>query len=266
MKKFYSLVVMLMLCVAVNAQENKNYHRVYFGYTPTIWTGGRISEFGNNSRSESDFYDAGTTTTHGFHFGYFFGLNLVKKIPLYLEMGASFQYNNKMRKESFTEKEPVMMPGSFYPTLVDVKYEDKANIDIFQMMLPVQVTYRFKIGDKGFKIAPYLGLTPKFNLLVQGRIKETADGKKVGSETFNFYKDDEELGDGYKPNVFQLAGQVGCNFYFKNFTAGFGVMTDFTPAWSSFTEFNEKNWKDFKGYSYSASYSTTFNLTVGYQF
>lgn len=234
---------MVMLCVAANAQ-NKNYHRVYFGYTPAVWTGGRISEFGRETR----YWDGGTATTHGFHFGYFYGANLTKKLPLYLEFGGGFQYNNKKDKTVDFDD--------------DVKYTLRSNLDIFQMVLPVQVTYRFKIGNKGFKIAPYVGLTPKFNLVAKDREKISGGGESA-SKTYNLY-DYEDT----KPNVFQLAGQVGCTFYYKKLTAAFGIMTDFSPAWSSYSEI--KDIKDYKKIEnikvYSASYSTTFSLTVGYQF
>ena len=117
---------------------------------------------------------------HGVGMGWKKGINVTgKRLPLYLETGiaANFAFGNG----------------------------DK----LFNFVIPVDVSYRFKIGNTKLYIAPYWGLNFKINYYWDDGRKSWFDYNSV---------------DG---NRFQLGTELGCNFDIWNFHFGVGWSYDF---------------------------------------
>lgn len=93
--------------------------------------------FGYNGYLVDNFPDM-----HGFRVGYARGINLKSTLPLYIEVGGQLVYGyNSYRAEKY---------------------------DYIRLAIPVNVTYRFSVGDN-WKIAPYAGLALGINCLAQER-------------------------------------------------------------------------------------------------
>ncbi|MBR1889959.1 MAG: outer membrane beta-barrel protein [Alloprevotella sp.] len=130
-------------------------------------------------------------TAHGGAIGFTYGINLTKgNSPLYLEVGLTDNLN-------FSKEDEVLMA----------------------LNVPINITYRFKIGDSNVRIAPYVGIRPKVNVLLLD-----SDGDSY------FNKDYYPEG----PNRFQFGGQAGVNFDFNRFYLGIGYNFDFNPIWKTY--------------------------------
>ena len=118
---------------------------------------------------------------HGVGIGWKKGINVTgKRLPLYLETGIAANF-------AFGEG-------------------DK----LFNFVIPVDVSYRFKIGNTKLYIAPYWGLNFKINYYWD------KDGKKSWYDY-----------NGVDGNRFQLGTELGCNFDIWNFHFGVGWSYDF---------------------------------------
>ena len=126
--------------------------------------------FGYNGYLVDNFPDM-----HGFRVGYARGINLKSTLPLYIEVGGQFVYGyNSYRAEKY---------------------------DYIRLAIPVNVTYRFSVGDN-WKIAPYAGLALGINCLAQER--------ETSTSLFDF-RDTSRV---------QATWQAGCNFTFKKLLLG----------------------------------------------
>lgn len=146
MKKFLILAIVALFAspsVRVQAQETagsvasseeaqyKNYHRIFFGYAPTIF----YEERGR--RDDSD-------ALHGFNVGWLGGFNVTgKRLPLYLEAGAKANVGLGELLSDFD------------------KY--------LAIEVPLNVAYRFHIPNTKIHLSPYMGLHFKANVLGRGK-------------------------------------------------------------------------------------------------
>lgn len=208
MKKTFSLaVVALFVSMTANAQigESKS-KKIETTYTTTT----NVQEIPEvEEEPEYENYDrifwsyAPTRITeyfanydnlmmHGFGMGWTKGINVTgKRLPLYIETGiaANFAFGNGDR--------------------------------LFNFVIPVNVTYRFKIPNTKLYIAPYWGLNFKIN--------------------YHWYWDYHDISwfekDDWNPKRFQMGTELGCNFDIWNFHFGVGWGTDFiklaTPYFSN---------------------------------
>lgn len=155
----------------VEVQPNKNYDRIYMSYAPT---------------SIGDYYQYGDNLMmHGVGLGWKKGINVTgRKLPLYVETGiaANFAFGS-----------------------------DGNDDKLFNFNIPVNVTYRFKLGSTKIYIAPYWGLNFKINYLW--------DWGKYDMSWFDYNYCDASR--------FQLGTEFGANFDIYNFHLGIGWMTDF---------------------------------------
>ena len=180
MKKLL-IVAIMILCAgpSVMAQttdsagnENWNYNRIFVGYDPTIF----YPERGNTTSTEM---------FQGFHAGWMGGYNVTgKRLPLYVEPGLKLNVGLGELISDFD------------------KY--------LAVEVPVNVAYRFHIGNKNIHISPYMGLHFKANVL--GRDDD-------GNDYFDI--------DGTKR--FQFGMQAGGHFDFNRFYVGLGWWMDFLP-------------------------------------
>ena len=219
MKKCFSLaVVALFVSMTANAQydyessrtqgetssemriveekpEYKNYDRFFFSYAPT-----RIANF----------YSNGALMMHGVGMGWKKGINVTgKRLPLYLETGiaANFAF------------------GHGYDVYSD--YSEKNQDKLFNFVIPVNVSYRFKIANTKIFIGPYWGLNFKINYFWDG-----------GSRNKNYF--DYNNIDG---NRFQMGTEFGCNFDIYNFHLGVGWGLDFMKLARAEYSYYYRDWK-----------------------
>lgn len=129
---------------------------------------------------------------HGVGLGWKKGINVTgKRLPLYLETGIAANF-------AFGEG-------------------DK----LFNFVIPINVTYRFKIASTKIYIGPYWGLNFKINYLW--------DWDRHDRSWFDY--------DSFDAKRFQMGTELGCNFDIYNFHLGVGWGVDFmklaTPSFSN---------------------------------
>ena len=213
MKKCFSLaVVALFVSMTANAQydyessrtqgettsetriveekpEYKNYDRFFFSYAPTRVT---------------NYYSNGALMMHGFGMGWKKGINVTgKRLPLYVETGiaANFAFGHgDDTSRNYSDN------------------EDK----LFNFVIPINATYRFKIAQTKIFIGPYWGLNFKINYFWDGH-RNYFDSKTWDS------------------NRFQLGTEFGCNFDIYNFHLGIGWSYDFMKLATDYRDYTD--WK-----------------------
>ena len=187
MKKTLMIAALGLMALAAKAQSD-NYNRVYIGYAPIMAT-------------DDDIWDE---TFHGLNIGYTKGISLNGNAPLYLEVGANVQFN------MYTEKE--------------YDYAHDLTLTMLQAQIPVNITYLFPLGDSGITLAPYAGLSAKFNILGKEKLENPDNGNSHEMDYFS--KDD--MGD-FAAKRFQVGMQLGANITFgENWNLGIGYQRDLT--------------------------------------
>ena len=194
MKKMLSFAVLALFAgIAANAQiaesKSKKIETTYTTTTNTVEVQQNKNydriymSYAPTSISEYDLYGE-NLMMHGVGFGWKKGINVTKnrKLPLYLETGIAANF-------AFGEG-------------------DK----LFNFNVPVNITYRFKLGNTKIYIAPYWGLNFKVNYLW----------------TWGFHDDRSWFKyEQWNPKRFQLGTEFGANFDIYNFHLGVGWTTDF---------------------------------------
>ncbi len=187
MKKTLLIAILGLMALVAKAQ-NENYNRIYIGYTPIMAT-------------DDDMWD---DTFHGLNVGYTKGLSLNGNVPLYLEVGANVQFN------LYSEKE--------------YDYAHDLTMTFLQAQIPVNVTYLFPLGNSGITLAPYAGLSAKFNILGKQKLENPDNGN---SHEVDFFSKDD-LGD-HTAKRFQVGMQLGANITFgEKLNLGIGYQRDLT--------------------------------------
>lgn len=187
MKKTLLIAILGLMALVAKAQ-NENYNRIYIGYTPIMAT-------------DDDIWD---DTFHGLNVGYTKGLSLNGNVPLYLEVGANVQFN------LYSEEE--------------YDYAHDLTMTFLQAQIPVNVTYLFPLGDSGITLAPYAGLSAKFNILGKQKLENPDNGN---SHEVDFFSKDD-LGDDTAKR-FQVGMQLGANITFgEKLNLGIGYQRDLT--------------------------------------
>lgn len=187
MKKTLLIAILGLMALVAKAQ-NENYNRIYIGYTPIMAT-------------DDDIWD---DTFHGLNVGYTKGLSLNGNVPLYLEVGANVQFN------MYSEEE--------------YDYAHDLTMTFLQAQIPVNVTYLFPLGDSGITLAPYAGLSAKFNILGKQKLENPDNGN---SHEVDFFSKDD-LGD-HTAKRFQVGMQLGANIIFgEKLNLGIGYQRDLT--------------------------------------
>lgn len=187
MKKTLLIAILGLMALVAKAQ-NENYNRIYIGYTPIMAT-------------DDDMWD---DTFHGLNVGYTKGLSLNGNVPLYLEVGANVQFN------MYSEEE--------------YDYAHDLTMTFLQAQIPVNVTYLFPLGDSGITLAPYAGLSAKFNILGKQKLENPDNGN---SHEVDFFSKDD-LGDDTAKR-FQVGMLLGANITFgEKLNLGIGYQRDLT--------------------------------------
>ena len=179
----------------------KGYNRIQLDYVGTWWTGSDTGFGGSKFRN-----DAAVTTDKdmfwGFDFGYLRGIRLAKKLPLYVEVGATMVYSSIDN----TETNPEIATG-----------EDQCDVTVraLSFEVPVFLTYRFNFGN--LHLAPYVGAKFRANAMMKLAYVRSTRGEKYETNdlfsTESYTVDGEEYTSKYRR--FQACGEAGINFGWK---------------------------------------------------
>ena len=208
--KFYILTAFVALTTAAFAQ--KDYNTIFVSYSSTFYN--FTEEIALGADEESVF-----NNTDGITISYLHAFNVTKKLPLYVETGLEWNMEFWSHSQSILSL-----------------YNINTDITTMRLNVPVNVVYKFQIGD--FAIKPYTGLYLKFNLMGEANMSiRDIDGKDVLEQIpgyskedthINFY-DKEKMGDEVW-NVFQAGWQIGAKFDYRNITIGAGYALDFVKV------------------------------------
>ncbi len=238
----------------------KSYNRIYVGWNPYLtnytYTGDPID------KDEYNFFKL----NGGVSLGYTHGFKVAKNLPMYIEVGGRLNYSFGTNTVSDNEYHAEHI-------------EDKNKM--VSLTIPVTFTYRFAIGETGWSIAPYYGLTFKGIMLARQTETETWSESSYGGihhdkYEYNFLKEDKDgdddadddvtygVYDGYKLKKFRIGTEVGVNFTYKGFTLGIHYGVDFG-------RFNSKkchytNEVDGKVTNPDKLTSSNYGISIGYTF
>lgn len=155
-------------------KEKNRYNRIYLGYAST-----KIKAKWDGGSEKSDAY-------HGFNLGWTIGRNVTQnKLPIFIETGIN-------------------LATGFYGYENSYGYDATSAIVDFE--IPVNVTYRYRLGQSKVRLAPYFGFHLKFNA-------------SYGNEPAD--------------NVCRFGLQLGANFDINHFYLGVGWDKDVTPLTSN---------------------------------
>ena len=193
---------------AASADIKPNYNRIFASYAP-------VSISLSPSLSKKDY--TVPDSFQGFQVGWLGGFNIVKNIPLYIEVGANVQ------AAFHTEKE--------------TDYYDDYNISYTYVgvNIPVNIAYKYTFPNTNISVSPYAGLKLRGNIICQ---METED------DTYSLF-DEDFLGD-YTAKRISLGYQIGVGFTFSKFYLGIGYTGDLTAFEKFEIETNNKQTEDVK--------------------
>lgn len=175
------------------------------------------------------------------------GFALSQKMPLYLTADVRISYVEKgvygtdrqyLADDVLTYGEDWIkapyVPASQTDIYGNYSGEDKVNCYDYAVTVPVNVSYRWRIGKTKFRISPYAGINFKFHIdgsqeayLIQNPLspRRGEDGNYYYYAKFeedNCYNNET----GPKFNRFQLGWQIGVNLEYRKFNIGAGFGTD----------------------------------------
>lgn len=186
------------------------YNRFYVSYNP------------QTIKYDSD--NAEDMTLAGFTAGYTHAISVSRQIPLFVELGARFNYSFKTQDlyEAKTGKENES----------DVDYGDAKNT-YMSLAVPVNLAYKLTLPNGKASITPFAGLTFKYNL----KAGCDYDPTKKGKEEFEYgdtklkYKDFFDKKDMGSKNAtwsrFQAGWQIGVGLSYEAFYLGVHYGADF---------------------------------------
>lgn len=254
--------------------EKPIFYRVQLGYI------GTSAKYTNNNPKPTILGDESYFLS-GVSLGLLSDIVLAKKIPFYIELGASFNYQT----------------GTFDGNSVLSTTQEKewhSRVNSFSMTIPVNLSYQFRNfrGIDGLTLAPFAGVYARFNFVADRSEDLTTsyyhtdnNGNKVLSEvqvksaTKSLMKTDKNNGwTSEKPHVGKLAqfgAQVGVNAFYKRYSFGLSYMYEFVP----FAQHSSKEGITYKekdaggrdnipgtGCDMEISTKHNFAVTVGYTF
>ena len=164
--KFYILTAFVALTTAAFAQ--KDYNTIFVSYSSTFYN--FTEEIALGADEESVFNNTDGTTISYLH-----AFNVTKKLPLYVETGPEWN------KEFWAYSQSILS-----------SYKFKTDITTMRLNVPVNVVYKFQIGD--FAIKPYTGLYLKFNLMGEANMSiRDIDGKDILEQIPGYSKEDAHI-------------------------------------------------------------------------
>ena len=213
MKKITILAVLAVLASSVQAQivssnsskierievapkEKSGYNRIYAGYAnlkPHYST--NVNDLSSAVSDRND----DLSPLSGFKVGYLHGSKVANKIPLFLEWGAEFAYNQKS--------------GYVGLSNYDDDYEDYCTSKTFGVVIPLNITYKFEFRN-GLYVAPYAGINGRVNVIGKTTLDES-------DEDYDWF-DEDDMGEDEAYKRFQFGGQFGVNLGYKALNVNIG--------------------------------------------
>ena len=191
--KLLSLVAFFAISNVVSAQYfdpknwNTEFHELGSGWS-TVW-----AEY-NPSVLKTDVKGVDNQSVTGFSLGYSQAFSIVKDGFLFLEAGLGGQYT------FYSDDEYMNIDG------YNVKVEE--NFSMWSLKLPVNLLCKFEVGDNGFSLSPFVGLTLRYNISAQLKEEAKYGGQSV-SEKLDLFKESDMGGSDFTWNRFQIGWQVG---------------------------------------------------------
>lgn len=189
MNKIKTLATTLMLALGVTASAQKGWNTIYVQYNP-----GTVN---------IDYSDVSNEGFDAFSIGYNKAISLTSSTPLYLEVGAGLQY-------------------SFKSIDTDEGYgiTEKDKYKMFSLKVPVSVLYDFHISNSKVNIAPFAGLTFRYNLSGSQKTEFDSDYRDLTDweemeESKNLF-DEDDMGKDDVWKRFQVGYQIGVSARFNN--------------------------------------------------
>lgn len=155
----------------------------------TAWSGLRVSYHPVSINADG----GGDISFNGASIGYVKSFGVSSSAPLFIETGLS---------------------ASWFGGEIE---DTELKLNVFSLNVPINFGYKFVFGDNN-GIFPYVGLSLRGNIL--GNYKE--DG-----ESYNAF-DEDEVGEGFKLNRFQIGWHIGVGANFNTFFIGASYGTDFS--------------------------------------
>lgn len=208
-------------------KDTKSYSRIYIGYNPTT-----ISY---------DVKGVDNTTLNGFTFGYTKGISLSKNLPIFLEVGARFNFGFKSENLSDEDDDDYYSTRLSYDDYNEDE-EETCKTTTASLVVPINVAYKLTFAGGNFSVSPFLGITLKGNILGKEKY-EYGDDK----ETIDFFDKKDMEGKEYTWNRFQAGWQIGANLDYKALSLGFHYGSDFNEIAK---KTNTKNWAINIGYKF----------------
>lgn len=198
------------------------------------------------------FLDHDFGTLNGVNLQYIHGFRIAK-VPLFIEVGIDVSYNAKDYTDEYLHSNYDWSTDQYYDYYLET-YKEKLNS--LSVRIPVNVSYKFNIGDK-FSVQPYTGFNFKINPLFDRYyaykyIEWDEDG-------YSYYQEDAEN------KMFQWGWQVGLGFNISKLYVGFQYGLDFLPRASMERKTYIKNY-DYYTWSSNDLKSSRLLLSVGVDF
>lgn len=234
--KFMAAAAMLAVCSSASAQfsntkggsqsssvDSKGWSTIYVQYNP--------------STISIDVTGVDDESFNAFTVGYNRAISISSSAPFYVELGGALQYSFKS-KDMLDE-------------IADVKSLDEDKVDpeqkynMLSLKVPVSIMYDWKINNSNVHIAPFAGITMRYNIFGNKKMEYNFDsdykddlidifGKKYFEEKFSeksldlFDKKDMGSKDATW-NRFQFGWQLGVNVRFNDkFLIGASYGSDFS--------------------------------------
>lgn len=203
--KFFAVVACMAISSGAYAQfTNSSSHsssaNVNTDEWSTIWV-----EY-NPMKVKFDAKGVDDQSLTGFSAGYSRTFSVSQSVPLFLEAGLGLQYANYSESLDYED---------YYGD--DESIEEK--FTMWSVKAPVNLLYNFAIPNSSISLAPFAGVTLRYN--VSGTLKYEADDESVKCDIF----DKEDMGEAWKR--FQIGWQIGVKARFgQNFMAGLSYGSD----------------------------------------
>lgn len=185
MKKLFAICLLSIVAMTVNAQETKG------------WDGIRVSY--NSFTLDAEWRSLESVS--GLEIGYVKSFPISKKLPLYLETGASLLW----------------VTGDIYDygeSEDDYVYVDKGSVNMASLIIPANVGYKYVIDDN-FSVFPYAGAYLKLNIAgkMETELYEAEGGDIWEDNSSDMDMFDKDEGDGDR---FQIGLQIGATLNYKS--------------------------------------------------
>lgn len=227
------------------------YHRVYAGFSAAqVDFKGKES----NIMRQRDYLLKGGTI------GWAGGWNISKKLPLAIEVGGEFSLGGDKYKASAYQI-------NWQTFQVKERIDTTSTVSACALTIPVNLVYKFNIGERGLSISPFIGVRARYNIAADKELIRDEVGPageiishviKADGSLFD-YKDGSANSRYHSGKRIQYGAQVGVNVDYKHFHMGLVYGRDLTE---NFIGHNDP----VIGCYEFAKTTNSFGVNVGYNF